>query len=124
VALLPAELNRPFADREARARARAALVDLDNRLRGLELLAEKPPGEWSPDELGEFPSSTNDVFDPPPQRLARWASVFADELAEVHALARVSRPLGDLELRQALYVAKRLLATVYDRPVVEFEMEV
>jgi hypothetical protein len=41
------------------------------------------------------------------------ASIFADELGEVHRL--VDRgALSDLELRQALYLAGRLLATVTD----------
>jgi hypothetical protein len=54
--------------------------------------------------------------DPPPVRLRRWASLFADELAEVHHLAK--RPLlSDIELRQAHYLAGRLLATVTDLPL-------
>ncbi|MGH9126783.1 MAG: hypothetical protein ACRDZ8_18940, partial [Acidimicrobiales bacterium] len=66
-------------------------------------------------ELAAFPSMTNGVADPPPLRLARWASLFGEELAEVHRLAGGSTPLSDIELQEVLYLAGRLLSTLADR---------
>jgi hypothetical protein len=80
-------------------------------LRGLEQLARKPAVLWSPSELARFPKRTNRVADQPFVRLPRWASIFADELGEVHRLVE-GGALSDVELRQALYLGGRLLATV------------
>lgn len=53
--------------------------------------------------------------DPPPRRVARWAPLFAEELAEVHRLA-ATRLLGDVELQESVYLAGRLLSTVSRQP--------
>jgi hypothetical protein len=82
-------------------------------LRALEQLARKPAGLWSPSELARFPKRTNGVPDQPFVRLPRWASIFADELGEVHRLVGCGA-LSDIELRRALYLAGRLLVTVTD----------
>ena len=115
--LLPPELARPFgspADREA---ARDRLRRRDAMLRTIEALAEEPPSAWSPGELAAFPNVTNGVADPPPRRVARWASLFAEELAEVHRLTGSSLPMSDVELHEVLYLAGRLLSTVTDRSI-------
>lgn len=49
--------------------------------------------------------------------MSRWASLFAEELAEVHRLAASQQPLSDMELQEALYLAGRLLSTVTDWPI-------
>ena len=64
-----------------------------------------------------FPRTTNGVPDPPPARLTRWVTIFAEELDEVHQLAKRREPLSDVELRRALYFAGRLIATVTDLPI-------
>jgi hypothetical protein len=110
---LPPELTQPFHSDAERMSARSLLAQRDRVLRALEQLARKPPDLWSPSELARFPKKTNGVPDPPFVRLPRWASIFADELGEVHRLV-VRGALSDLELRQALYLAGRLLATVTD----------
>ena len=110
---LPPELTRPFETEAERAAARSLLGQRDRVLLAVEQLARKPGGLWSPSELARFPETTNGLPDPLFVRLPRWASIFADELGEVHRL--VDRgALSDLELRQALYLAGRLLATVTD----------
>ncbi len=114
--LLPPELARPFSDQSARVAARNLLAQRNRMLRSIEALASRPTDAWSAAELDAFPSSINGVDDPPPQRVARWASLFADELAEVHRFA-AKRLLGDVELQETLYLAGRLLSTVTGRPI-------
>ncbi len=115
--LLPPELSHPFRSPAQRAAARERLARRDTILRLIEALASKPAMAWSPAEQAAFPSVTNGVADPPPQRVSRWASLFAEELAEVHRLAASQQPLSDMELQEALYLAGRLLSTVTDWPI-------
>lgn len=90
-------------------------------MREIEALSTK--SELIPAESSSIPSRANGVYDPAPRRLARWASLFADELAEVHTSATARRTLGDLGLRQTLSGAAHLLATVYDRSVADFQLD-
>ena len=83
----------------------------------IEGLSSKPAAAWLPAERATFPSVTNGAADPPPRRLSRWASLFAEELAEVHRLATTKQPLSDMELQEVLYLAGRLLSTVTDWPI-------
>jgi hypothetical protein len=117
VPLLPPELAHPFRSPAERAEARKRLQERDHTLRMIEVLANKPDDAWSSSEKAAFPSVTNGVTDPPPQRVIRWASLFAEELAEVHRLSAPNRPVSDTELQQALYLAGRLLATITDWPI-------
>lgn len=115
--LLPPELAHPFPSQAQRAAARDRLVRRDSALRLIEALASKPATAWSPAEQAAFPSVTNGVADPPPQRVSRWASLFAEELAEVHRLAARQQPMSDMELQEVLFLAGRLLSTVTDWPI-------
>jgi hypothetical protein len=114
--LLPPDLTQPFPNETERTKARNLLGQRDHALRALEELARKPAAQWSRTELASLPQTTNGVPDPPPARLARWATIFSDELGEVHRTAN-RRLLSDIELRQALYLAGRLLATVTGRSI-------
>lgn len=114
--LLPPNLERPFSDGTERAAAHKLLRCRDALLKAIETLARVPVDQWSSDQYTAFPHSTNGVPDPPPERLARWANIFGDELQEVHELA-VRQRLDDAELRRALYFSGRLLATVTDLPI-------
>ena len=115
--LLPPELAHAFRNHVQRASARDRLVRRDGTLRLIEALASRPATAWSPTEQAAFPSVTNGVADPPPQRVSRWASLFAEELAEVHRLAASKKPMSDTELQEVLYLAGRLLSTVTDWPI-------
>lgn len=118
--LLPPELARPFRSETERGAAQRLLVQRDRILRAIEELANKPASAWSRSELTAFPHVTNGVPDPPPQRVSRWASIFAEELTEVHRLVSRQR-LSDVELQETLYLAGRLLATVTDLSIDEVE---
>lgn len=114
--LLPPDLAKPFPNDPDRDAARRLLEQRDRLLAKFERLARTPADQWSPADIDRFPTTTNGVPDPPQARVARWAAIFADELATIHAVAG-GRPLSDIELRQALYLAGRLLATVTGRPL-------
>jgi len=116
VTLLPPDIERPFRDHAERTAAQHLLSHRDRLLRTIEELAHLQVDQWSADEYAAFPQTTNGVPDPPPERLARWADIFAEELQEVHALT-MQDLLDDGELRRALYFAGRLLATVTDLPL-------
>ena len=115
--LLPPELAHPLQDQDERAAARHRLSERDSTLQAIEALARRPASAWTSRERAAFPGSTNGVVEPPEQRLSRWASLFAEELTEIHRVAAVSRPLSDLELQEALYLAGRLLSTVTGLPI-------
>jgi len=117
VPLFPPDLTAPFSGTAERAEAGRQLQHRDGLLRRIEELALTPANRWSSAERDVFPAATNGVPEPAPARLARWAALFADELAEVHRLAAAQRPLGDVALKEALYLAGRLLATASDRPI-------
>jgi len=107
------DLDHPFPNHAERAAARERLARRDATLQLIEVLATKPGPEWSLAERAAFPNMTNGAEDPAPQRTQRWASLFAEELAEVHQLA-ARGSLSDVELREGLFLAGRLLSTVTD----------
>jgi hypothetical protein len=117
VTALPGEVVRPYPSSAERDAARDQLRRRDATLLRIEALAEKPARAWSAAQRGAFPRETNRVAEPPRRRVARWASLFRDELAEVHRLAGGQRPLSDVELQEVLYLAGRLLSTVTDWPI-------
>lgn len=115
--LLPPELAQTFQNQQDRATARQRLAERDRTLKTIEKLSRQPASDWTTSERAAFPDTTNGVVDPPHQRVARWASLFAEELTEVHQLVEGPRPLSDLELQEALYLTGRLLATVTGLPI-------
>jgi hypothetical protein len=117
VTALPGDVVLPFCSSAERDAARGQLRRRDATLRTIEALAEKPARAWSVAERGAFPKETNGVTEPPRRRVARWASLFAEEVAEVHRLAGSQRPLSDVELQEVLYLAGRLLSTVTEWPI-------
>ena len=115
--LLPPELAQPIRTQQERAATLQRLFERDRTLKTIEMLAPRPASDWTTSERAAFPDTTNGVSDPPYQRVARWASLFAEELAEVHQLVQGPRPFSDIELQEALYLAGRLLATVTGLPI-------
>jgi hypothetical protein len=118
--VLPRELSLPFRDEYERNSARQLLVRRDHLLRKIERLGKKRESDWTKAEVATIPTMTNGVFEPPRQRVSRWSNLFEEELTEVHRLAERSG-LGDIELREANYLAARLLATVTNRPINEVD---
>lgn len=119
--LLPPELAQGFRDETERVAARHLLVERARKLGTIEELAQKTPDRWSPAELQAIPNAMGNVPYPAPERVARWADIFAEELAEIRRLAAIVRQLSDPELRETLYLSGRLLASVTDRPIAEVD---
>jgi hypothetical protein len=113
MSLLPPDYDRPYKDAQEREEARRLLAQRDRVLTGLQELAGKPT--WSEHEQASLPRMTNGMNERPEDRLKRWKDLFGEELAEVHRLAE-ARALSDIEMRQAVFLAKRLLVLATDRP--------
>jgi hypothetical protein len=115
--MLPHELHDPFPNPTDRTRAVQQLLDLFRRLEELERFAELPAEQWTREQVQQFPSEMHGHREHPAERLARWHTLFADELKQVRAArsAAVHARLSDTELRTATYLAARLLASAYGR---------
>jgi hypothetical protein len=78
------------------------------------------PGALRADAAARLQAATPIAGEAPAQRLSRWRSVFARELADLDQaiLAASSQgrasTISDIDLRSAVYLAGRLLATLYD----------
>jgi hypothetical protein len=123
---LPRELSAPYASPEEKASDWQRLLQRAGTLRELAALGDVPEGQWPDAEavnlLQASPPITNETAF---ERLNRWRAVFADELTALErAVSAASRPggygsLADIDLRSAVYLAGRLLATLYNVPISE-----
>jgi len=126
VPLLPRELSTPYASPEEKASDWQRLLQRAGTLTELAALADIPEDRWPNAEavktLQASPPITSETT---LERLSRWRVVFADELTDLErAVSAASRPggydsLADIDLRSAVYLAGRLLATLYNVPVSE-----
>lgn len=115
--LTPPELNQQFSSPAERAAAQAELQRLGEFLREVVAAASgtAPVPGWLAAELQR---PLHGHSEPPAERLARYHTVFGDEL---HALddvlsSETENRLDDDSLRAARYLARRLLATLLDCP--------
>jgi hypothetical protein len=123
---LPRELSTPYASPEAKVYDWHRLLQRAGTLRELAALGDIPEDQWPNAEtvnlLRASPPITNETV---VERLKRWRIVFADELTALErAVSAASRPggydsLADTDLRSAVYLAGRLLATLYNVPISE-----
>ncbi len=109
---MPPDLAIPFSGPDERLRARQTLIERAAKLAALESLASTPAHQWTEEQRGFFRPDLNGFPDPPPDRLERWVAVFGDELSMFDDIVQRSAPLSDIELREAVYLAGRLLAPV------------
>lgn len=118
--LTPPELNQQFASPGERAAAQAELQWLGEFLREVIAAANgtAPVPGWLAAELRKPLSGHRE---PPDARLARYHTVFSDELQAIDdALrSRSENRLDDDSLRAARYLARRLLAALLDCPSTE-----
>ncbi len=108
--LLPPEVSTPFRSQREREQAEVVLRQRCAKLVRLSGLAARPADQWSAEAVMKFPATTNGVADPAPRRLARWLMLFQDEIRQVTQVAGDPQPLGDVELREAVYIAGKLVA--------------
>ncbi|HUY51260.1 MAG TPA: hypothetical protein VMV92_37075 [Streptosporangiaceae bacterium] len=115
--LTPSELNQQFSSPADRAAAQAELQRLGAFLREVVAAASgtAPVPGWLAAELQK---PLRGHREPPGERLARYHTVFRDELQAIDdTLSSESQNrLDDDSLRAARYLARRLLATLLDCP--------
>jgi len=119
--MLPPDLHEPFASAEARSDATQRLLERHQLLEELQRLTTLPWDQWPPGQIERFPSSTEGHRKQSAERLARWRTVFADELRQVRDTrnAAAHGRISDVELRTAVYLAGRLLAAAYGRSLLK-----
>jgi hypothetical protein len=126
VPLLPRELSAPYASPEEKASDWHRLLQRAGILKELAALADAQEDQWPNTQainlLRTSPPITNETA---LERLNRWRIVFADELADLERAVSAASRLGgsdrlaDIDLRSAVYLAGRLLATLYNIPISE-----
>jgi hypothetical protein len=113
--MLPPDLHRPFASTKDRSRAAQQLLDQQQLIEDLQRLAALPLDQWPPEQTGRLPPSLSGDREHVAERLARWCALFADELRQVGEArnAVAHGHLSDVELRTAVYLAGRLLDSIW-----------
>jgi hypothetical protein len=124
--LLPRDLSAPYISLAQKESDWERLLLRTVILGELTALADVPEDQWprsaAVESLLAAPPITTETAS---QRLDRWRNVFADELSDLErAVSAASRQggysnLADIDLRTAVYLAGRLLATLYGVSVSE-----
>jgi hypothetical protein len=118
--LTPPDLVRSYASPAEKGADWQRLLQRAETLRELAGLAGTPEERLPADAAARLQAATPIAGEAPAQRLRRWRSVFASELADLDQaiLAASSQggasTISDIDLRSAVYLAGRLLATLYD----------
>jgi hypothetical protein len=118
--LTPRDLVRSYASPAEKGADWQRLLQRAETLRELAGLAGTPEERLPADAAARLQAATPIAGEAPAQRLRRWRSVFARELADLDQaiLAASSQggasTINDIDLRSAVYLAGRLLATLYD----------
>jgi hypothetical protein len=125
--LVPPELARPYGSPADKQADWQRLLQRAEVLRHLTALSDVPEGQWPAwaiDRVRSAPPITNEA---PSERLKRWRSVFASELADLERAVLAASSQGgrtvvtDIDLRSAVYLAGRLLASLYGTSISEVE---
>lgn len=125
--LVPPELARPYGSPADRQADWQRLLQRTELLRHLTALSGTPEGQWPAwaiDRVRAAPPITNEA---PSERLKRWRSVFASELADLERAVLAASSQGgstvvtDIDLRSAIYLAGRLLASLYGTSISEVQ---
>ncbi len=121
--LTPPDLAQPYASAADKDADWQRLQRRAEALKQLTKLPDIPEAQWptaTADRLRAASSITNETM---AQRVTRWQTVFADEIADLERAVTIASSQGgsttvtDIDLRSALYLAGRLLATLYGVPI-------
>jgi len=118
--LTPPDLVRSYASPAEKNADWQRLQQRAGTLRELADLARTPREQWPADVADRLQAATPIAGETPVERLTRWRSVFAGELADLDQAVLAASSQGgastvsDIDLRSAVYLAGRLLATLYD----------
>jgi hypothetical protein len=109
LSLQPPDLSERSSDREA------LLARYWEAIRQLTSLAELPASQWSAEQASAFPASVpGGPPESPRQRLARWLSLYRDEIDTIRVIrGRLMQgaPTADSELRGGVYLARHVIAS-------------
>jgi hypothetical protein len=117
--LTPPDLARPYASLADKDADWQLLLRRSDALQELASLSELPEDQWPAGTAGRLRAAPPIASEPPSQRLARWRVVFASELGDLQRAVTAasnqggSTTVSDIDLRSAIYLAGRLLATLY-----------
>jgi len=120
VTLTPPDLVRSYASPAEKDADWQRLLQRAEVLRELAGLAGTPEERWPADVAARLQTAAPIADEAPAQRLSRWRSVFASQMADLDQAVLAASSQGgasvvsDIDLRSAVYLAGRLLATVYD----------
>jgi hypothetical protein len=121
--LTPPDLARPYASPAGKEGDWQLLLRRADALQELARLSELPEDQWPVGTADRLRAAPPIAGEPPSQRMARWRAVFASELADLQRAVTAASSQGgsttvsDIDLRSALYLAGRLLATLYGVPI-------
>jgi hypothetical protein len=112
----PPDLSQPYSSEREREREREALLVLYwYAIEVLTRLARQPADQWSPQEVGLFPTSVpGGPPEPPQRRLARWLNIYNEEIATISDIRDKLvhlQPAADSEIRAAVYLARHVIAS-------------
>jgi hypothetical protein len=118
--LTPPDLSRHYASSAEKDADWQLLLRRTEALRELTRLSSVPEAQWPAGEASRLRAVPPISGETAGQRLARWRNVFASELADLERAVLAASSQGgsttvaDIDLRSAVYLAARLLATLYD----------
>ncbi len=117
--LTPPDLARPYAGPAEKDADWQLLLRRAEMLQELTRLSGLPEDQWPAEVAAQLRAAPTVASEAPAQRLARWRNVFASELADLEQAVMTASSHGgsvtvsDIDLRSAVYLAGRLLATLY-----------
>ncbi len=120
VPLAPPDLSRPYSSAAGKDADWQLLLRRAEALQELTRLSGVPEARWPAGEAARLRAVPPISGEAAGQRLARWRNVFASELADLERAVLAASSQGgsttvaDIDLRSAVYLAARLLATLYD----------
>lgn len=122
---MPPELARPYASQAHKEADWQRLLQRSEALKELTELADIPESQWPGEIAFKMLAAPPITSETAAQRLIRWRSFFVSELADLERAVVVAASQGaattvpDIDLRSAVYLAGRLLASLYGNPVGE-----
>lgn len=125
--VVPPELARPYGSPADRQADWQRLLQRAELLRHLTALSDTPEGQWPAWAIDRVRAAPRIINEAPSERLKRWRSVFASELADLERAVLAASSQGgstvvtDIDLRSAIYLAGRLLASLYGTSIGEVQ---
>ena len=108
------DLNKPYPSVRERAYATVVVLRYWQLIEQLMKLVDMPPQSWTPELKSLFPGGPREH---PQPRLERWLAVYGDEIRTLRNVRNQlvhTADVSDADLRGADYVARVILASLFD----------